>query len=827
MRRFIWLSSAVLLIAAIGGGIYWLQQWQAAARRLAAWEEQRSENAARAVLDQPITLKGGVMGLRQFAAQVAEKTGLPVELDEEALAAQLLPDSESPFALNAIEGTFSLHAALLLHLDQLGLCADVRGKRLFITTPDRSIDRTRMVTTVYPLPQPEPGGIDEVEWTEIITSNVEPGAWDSVGGKGHVEAVPGALVVAQTAEIQRRVRLLINTLEKLDDPSPQPLILSERSPGSVEALIRWVLEQPTTTMDFVEQPLRDVTAFLTRQHRIPVVLHTQKLKDTGLSGDSPVTKTLRGISLQSALRLLLKDLDLTFIVRDEALLITTREDAESRLHGVAYPVHDLIETPNGQDLDSLIDLITTVVLPPSWSDVGGPGSVQGLGRGWLLVQQTEYCHALVDHLLTTLRGLLSKGSGLRVLALSPDSAAEQKIRLALAQPLSVDFRNAPLRDVVMYFHDALHIPILLDTKSLETTGRTPDTPIVWFTAPSARAGLILQLLLEPHDLVPVVRDEVLVLTTREEADSQLETWLFDIRPILSAGMTTERLCQLIGRSIDRNSWVERNGSGSVNHFNGILVVFQTHENLKNVKALLEALEKYVLEGRAATNPPSVAYVSAHAPDPAIEALLNRIVSVKFDKVPRTQALRELAAVHGLPLFIDPHANRLDPGDTTWEVTLDAPQMTLGGVLDRMLRPFGFDYTVREGLVWINASSWPHWPLDTRFYLIRDLAQAGEGGAAVRDALVRSMPRLGITPEFFDGPAIELVEPDWLVVRGERPFHNHVADWLVEQRSGLPPTREAERRTLESYLESMREMNRGNDPFAAPAKAKDITKEKPQ
>jgi len=55
-----------------------------------------------------------------------------------------------------------------------------------------------------------------------------------------------------------------------------------------------------------------------------------------------VTRNLSGVSLRSALRLMLKDLDLTYVIRDEVLLITTPEEANAKLVTKVYPVADLV-----------------------------------------------------------------------------------------------------------------------------------------------------------------------------------------------------------------------------------------------------------------------------------------------------------------------------------------------------------------------------------------------------------------------------------------------------------------------------------------------------
>src|SRR4029078_11048296 len=97
-----------------------------------------------------------------------------------------------------------------------------------------------------------------------------------------------------------------------------------------------------TNVDFVEQPLKDAMMYLGDLHKIPIVLSQKKLEEASVSLDTPVTKTLRGVTLRSALRLILKDLELTYVIRDEVLQITTPEDAESQLITKVYPVGDLV-----------------------------------------------------------------------------------------------------------------------------------------------------------------------------------------------------------------------------------------------------------------------------------------------------------------------------------------------------------------------------------------------------------------------------------------------------------------------------------------------------
>lgn len=112
--------------------------------------------------------------------------------------------------------------------------------------------------------------------------------------------------------------------------------------GSKEEKVYKALSDDTT-LEFVDTPLKDVIAFIADQHDITIVL-TKKIEDAGVQPDQPVTRNLKQISLRSALRLLLSDLNLTYMVKDEVLKITTIEDAQSpeNMSTKVYPVGDLV-----------------------------------------------------------------------------------------------------------------------------------------------------------------------------------------------------------------------------------------------------------------------------------------------------------------------------------------------------------------------------------------------------------------------------------------------------------------------------------------------------
>ncbi|MCR4415824.1 MAG: hypothetical protein NUV77_25700, partial [Thermoguttaceae bacterium] len=117
--------------------------------------------------------------------------------------------------------------------------------------------------------------------------------------------------------------------------------MSLSKPGKAEQRINEALSEPTK-IDFTDTPLSDVIAYLEEYHKINIEFDNKALEDAGVGTDTAITRNLQGVSLRSALRLMLRDLNLTYVIQNEVLLITTPEDAGTRLSTRVYPVADLV-----------------------------------------------------------------------------------------------------------------------------------------------------------------------------------------------------------------------------------------------------------------------------------------------------------------------------------------------------------------------------------------------------------------------------------------------------------------------------------------------------
>ena len=165
--------------------------------------------------------------------------------------------------------------------------------------------------------------------------------------------------------------------------------------------------------------MKDVVDYLKDLHHIEIQIDTSALKEAGVDEWTQVTKNLKGISLRSALKLVLDEVQLKYVVHHGVLLITSTAKAESDefMQTRCYPVEDLVlpEDDGCVNFTSLDELLTATVATKSWTDNGGTGTLFGFvagNRPLLVVSQSEEVHEQIENMLEKLR----KAGGLKTAA---------------------------------------------------------------------------------------------------------------------------------------------------------------------------------------------------------------------------------------------------------------------------------------------------------------------------------------------------------------------------------------------------------------------------
>jgi hypothetical protein len=180
------------------------------------------------------------------------------------------------------------------------------------------------------------------------------------------------------------------------------------APTSEEDRIRQTLGEPTS-IELMEIPLAAAVEQLRTLHGIPIELDRRALEDAGGLPDVPVTRTLKGVSLRTALGLWLRELKLGYWIGDDVLVITTAAEAATHVTSRAYPILELLPA-TATSADPLTQLVRSLVQRPG----GGASPPVVMQYGPLLVVRgTEETHHEVEKLLVRLRA--------GVIALAPPS----------------------------------------------------------------------------------------------------------------------------------------------------------------------------------------------------------------------------------------------------------------------------------------------------------------------------------------------------------------------------------------------------------------------
>jgi hypothetical protein len=162
-------------------------------------------------------------------------------------------------------------------------------------------------------------------------------------------------------------------------------------------------------MDYADVPLEEVVNLLQEEYGIPIKINEAALEETGLDPSEPVTINVHNISLRSALRLMLNKLNLTYIIQNEVLHITTPSDVDAHLLTCVYDARPFLAATDDASVKSLMDTIVACVSKDTWSRNGkGEAEIRFLKPGLLVISQTQDVHDEIASLLRAIQAMREK-----------------------------------------------------------------------------------------------------------------------------------------------------------------------------------------------------------------------------------------------------------------------------------------------------------------------------------------------------------------------------------------------------------------------------------
>lgn len=171
-----------------------------------------------------------------------------------------------------------------------------------------------------------------------LESQITPDQWSSVGGPANAGVLGDSLVVKNSWQAHYEIRSLLDQFRREHKQAPKWITIGKGGAAKVdEALME------ATSFEFYDTPLKDIAAFTSEAHQVPIFLDSRSLDEIAIYPDTPITFVCKGVPLHSALQEVLKPYSLTFAVTEQGLIILSEDDAEKRLINWSYPVGDMLD----------------------------------------------------------------------------------------------------------------------------------------------------------------------------------------------------------------------------------------------------------------------------------------------------------------------------------------------------------------------------------------------------------------------------------------------------------------------------------------------------
>ena len=532
-----------------------------------------------------------------------------------------------------------------------------------------------------------------------------------------------------------------------------PVVIAE-SPR--EARLGPALAKPAA-LAFDKTPWNNVLRALRQSLGAPIFVDRKALETAQLRPDTPVTFRLSGVSLHTALGLLLRQLQLDWTANGEVLVITSPDRLWLWNDLAVYDVSDLTATKSdGGDAsaahDVLLETIAQDIAPDTWAQADGKAALeiyQVPGAAALVLGQTWTIDRQIHDLLAQLRRArreplpqARRGTSKPVplAAFSPQahsdatrSAGEEKILAALARRISLDLGDATLPQAVRALHQILDVDLRIAPEVSLEEGRAAAGPFEIRLA-DVPAETILKLLAIQCGLTWTVRDDVLWLLPPEKEGNRLLVKVYDVRdlagPLTNPAKTEERLDQLSGviqAAIAEDTWTDVGGAGSISSFaseeKALLTVTHSWQTHRQIESLLAGL-------RAARR------ADVGRPDPDCAALRKALagkVTLDFDAQRLDDVVAGLEGNLAVKIFLDRRAIGREEGAPEKRVTLHKAGITAQSALDVLLAPLDLAWTVHDDLIVITTPKQAENELIVRAYDAGDLVDRKSGSSDAKAA----------------------------------------------------------------------------------------------
>lgn len=414
---------------------------------------------------------------------------------------------------------------------------------------------------------------------EPLTSTTEPPS---------VSSSPSATKPSAKSEpaVAQPPSLFPPSAENAAEEDSPPIEIKKLPPAPVDVAAR--LADPLAEIELNDVPLLGVMDLLSSMSTIPITFDADALAQLGVAPRDRVTLRLGSTTIGDALRAAAARRGLSVAIDGGGLIVTAPVDYRETPRKIHYTISDLA----GEDqaaLEKLAAMIRNLVAPQSWRGNGGEGSIEPEGKA-LLVVQTKDVHRRILMFCEKLRNArklpLRSREDPRLFALSTRT---DRARKTLDRPVTVNFHEpARLARILVFLSRTTGTDILVDRASLALAD-TSDQVEATLTAQKQGLGEALTALLRPLGLTyRIVGDELIQVTTEEDAKERMELEFHPIDPWLDRGIQAERLAEQLKARVAPVSWSDVGGEANI-YFDApssCLIVLQSQSAQTAIQRLL-------------------------------------------------------------------------------------------------------------------------------------------------------------------------------------------------------------------------------------------------
>jgi hypothetical protein len=188
---------------------------------------------------------------------------------------------------------------------------------------------------------------------------------------------------------------------------PRPKLRPHREPhraDRAEAKLEAKMNDPDA-VDFRDFPLRDALEYLDTLQGLKLQYDTAAIRGTGVTMDQPITLNLKDFPLRATFKLLLEPVQMAWIIRDGAVVVTTRSVSDKHTSAWRYDISDLVAF--GISARELAATIPVTIAPQTWDATADPGTLSP-EENTIVVRQVPPVHDELRRFFRDIRRQLSE-----------------------------------------------------------------------------------------------------------------------------------------------------------------------------------------------------------------------------------------------------------------------------------------------------------------------------------------------------------------------------------------------------------------------------------